>query len=363
MRKFLNALDLLRAVAFIFVLIQHSIGGYSLDANAPINNVIFLRMIYSIAKPAVPMFFFISASVLFYTYKDNVNIIEFYKRRFSRTLLPYISCTIIYIVVYHIKVDNLLISFLNGNAVFHLWYMGALIQLYIIYPVIVFSLNKLNRKSNFINTLFLTCYFIFTIILLKNKDYINLFISVIFTGTSNFHIKEFMSISPIYFSIYILVGYYFIINYDDIVRIVYKYKLVIVLFFIIFLFLSYLILLKDILHIYINEYLQTAIVVVFNLISIMFWYNISTDLIKMKNRITHILKFIANYSFGGYLLHVFVLNQFAGILFSFYKLTNNYIFPSVLLFLLSLITTPFLCHILSLIPFSKYIFGVKRIEH
>ena len=77
-KKRLIELEIIRAISFIFVIVQHTIGGYSLDPKEPLNNAVILRFIYTICKPAVPMFIFISAVSLFYTYKDEIKIKEFY---------------------------------------------------------------------------------------------------------------------------------------------------------------------------------------------------------------------------------------------------------------------------------------------
>ncbi|AGK96929.1 acyltransferase [Clostridium pasteurianum] len=358
-KKRLCGLELLRAFAFLLVLMQHSIGGYSLDPKASFNNAVPLRMIFTISKPAVPMFIFISAVLLLYNYGDGIDIKTFYKNRITTIILPYILCSFIYIILYHKKIDNLFISLLNGNTVFHLWYMGTIIRIYFIFPIVLFLLNKLKIKSNEFNNFFIIFYLIFSFILIANKDSIDLFVSRLFTKTSNFHIKEFMSISPIYLSIYFIIGYYFVTYINKAVNLLLRYKTVITILFIIFLIPNYLVIMGDRININLNNYFTTAISIAFTINSIFFWYIVSIHIIERKNRLENLLKFISHYSFGGYLLHVLILNVVADVFYWFYKLTNNYVFPSVSIFILTAIITPLICNILSFIPFSKYIFGVK----
>lgn len=47
-RERIVELDLLRAIAFIFVLVQHTIGGYSISPKASLSSAVALRFIYAI---------------------------------------------------------------------------------------------------------------------------------------------------------------------------------------------------------------------------------------------------------------------------------------------------------------------------
>ena len=116
----IEELELVRAIAFIFILIQHTIGGYSISPKAPFSNAVILGVIYSISKAGVPMFIFISALSLCYRYSDGINIREFYKKRIITILLPYTCCTLIYIFVLGYKVNNIFISL---YLYFYSWYV------------------------------------------------------------------------------------------------------------------------------------------------------------------------------------------------------------------------------------------------
>lgn len=359
-KKRIVELEIIRAIAFMFVVIEHTIGGYSIDVKAPFSNAVILRFIYTIAKPAVPIFIFISAVSLFYTYKDSINIKEFYKKRLLNLVLPYIICSFLYIIVFHKKVDNLFIGLINGNISYHLWYIGTIIRIYIIFPVVLFLLNKLAKATKVFNIIFISIFSVVSFILIANKDSINAFIATIFTGKSIFHIKEFMSISPIYYAIYFLIGFYFILYYDKVVVYILKYKNIIIALFLIFLIPSYLITMGNRIALYFNGSLKAIIGICFNILSIFFWYYISMYIIRLKNRSIDILQFVSHYSFTAYLYHVMIIQFIGGILYRYYKLTDNYIFPSMFLFICAIIITPIVCHMLSIIPYSKYIFGTKR---
>lgn len=353
-------LDLMRAFAFMFVIVQHTIGGYSLAPHIPISNTVILRFIYTISKPAVPMFIFLSAASLFYIYKDGINIKHFYKKRILTLIIPYINCSFIYIVVLNKRVDNLFIALLNGNTEYHLWYVGTIIRIYLMFPITLFLLHKLTKASKIFNIEFIIFFGMVNYILINNKDLINLYISTIFTHRSIFYVKEFMSISPIYLSIYFIIGFYFIIFYDQFLLCILKYKNIIIILFSILIIPSYLIIMDTKISFYFNDYLKTGIRICYNIFSIFFWCYISLCITFTKNKSVDILKFISHYSFSGYLFHVLIINGIAGIFYSYYTLTNNYIFPSVVLCIFAIIVTPLTCHLVSFIPYSKYIFATNK---
>ena len=140
-------LELIRAIAFIFILLQHTIGGYAISPDAPFNDALILRLIYSLSKSAIPIFIFVSAVSLFYNYSEGIDIWKFYKKRIVTIFLPYACCTFIYIFIFGYKVNNIIISLIDGNTVFHLWYIGTIMRIYLFFPLVLFLLGKLKNKS------------------------------------------------------------------------------------------------------------------------------------------------------------------------------------------------------------------------
>ncbi|HEY5560457.1 MAG TPA: acyltransferase [Clostridiaceae bacterium] len=358
-KKVIEELEIVRAIAFIFILIQHTIGGYSISPDAPLNNAVILRFIYSISRAGVPIFIFISGLSLCYTYSEGINISRFYKKRLMTIMLPYIFCTLIYIYVFGKKVDNILISLITGNTIYHLWYIGTCIQLYLLFPIILYLLNKLGERSTKFNISFIAIFILINIVLITNKAFIDNWGSQLIFNKPNFHLKEFISISPLFYSLYFLLGYYFSRYLKAFKKYISAFKIYIVLIFIIFLIINYITIMQDKLNINLNAYIINVSRICFNLASVLFLFLLSLYLVKNKKKLTSILKIISHYSFGAYLLHVAVIEVLAGVLYTFYKLKNDYIFPSVTLFILALIFCPIFCHFLSKLPFSKYVFGVS----
>lgn len=361
-KKRIIELEIIRAFAFMLVIVQHTIGGYSLSPKAPFSNAIILRFLYTIGKPAVPMFIFISGISLFYSYRYSINIKEYYKKRLLNIVLPYVICSFMYIIIFHRGTDNLLIKLIDGDTSFHLWYMGTAIRLYLIFPAILLLLNKLSKATKKINLIFISIFSVVSFILIENKNSVCYFMSTIFAHKSIFYIKEFASISPIYLLIYFVIGFYFISFYDKAIFYILKYKNIIIVLFSIFLIPSYLITMENRINFCFNDYFKTFLKLCFNIFSIFFWYYISLYISKKINKIVYVLRFISHYSFSGYLYHVMILDYIAKFFYSYYTLTDNYIFASVVLCLSTIIIVPIVCYLFGFIPYSKYIWGTTRYD-
>ena len=60
----LQEIDILRAIAFIFVVVQHTLGGYSNIEGIPYSSFTVMKLMYVMAKIAVPNFLFIYAIIV-----------------------------------------------------------------------------------------------------------------------------------------------------------------------------------------------------------------------------------------------------------------------------------------------------------
>ena len=86
------------------------------------------------ARLAVPLFFILSGYFLF-TDKPPMALGHFLKRRFSRILLPLLLTFVIYLFVRHWTVADWISRIFRGDVNFHLWFMYALVGLYLTVPL------------------------------------------------------------------------------------------------------------------------------------------------------------------------------------------------------------------------------------
>lgn len=142
----------LMGVAILWVMFFHS--------TISINNIIF-RLIKHIGYGGVDIFLMLSGLGLYYAYKKNNDMLEFYKRRVLRILPTYLPvvvvyCTILYI---HRKISlNTLImnittlSFWFNSSYRFDWYIPATIMLYLFSPIVLKRIceNHKNQSKHII---------------------------------------------------------------------------------------------------------------------------------------------------------------------------------------------------------------------
>ena len=109
--------------------------------------------------------------------------------------------------------------------------------------------------------------------------------------------------------------------------------------------------------------IETDFIIAFNICSIFFWYYISLIIAKMGNKVMELLRVVSHYSFTAYLYHALIINSVMEKLTKHYKVTTqNYIFPSVVYCIATIILAPMVANFLTCFPWSKYIFGCSRYE-
>lgn len=140
-------IDVLRAFACICVLLVHSPAIYDGHVSG---QFILAPANYVFMAWGVSVFFMISGALLFSKPQD---LSTFYKRRFSRILMPIVIWSVIYIFFDRIfKEDSktiinriLMIPFTQQTAL--LWFMYTLVGIYLISPIMSVWLSKATRKD------------------------------------------------------------------------------------------------------------------------------------------------------------------------------------------------------------------------
>ena len=151
MRKRIVYFDYLRFIACLAVIGIHVAGKgtYILGNNINSNPVIFslAATIDSCLRFAVPIFFMLGGALAFS--KSKMDIKEFYQQRAKRILIPLVFWGLFYSFVFnrdwpiveHFK------QVLLGNAFYHLWFLYAMIGLYLVTPVFYQFLKYSQKKD------------------------------------------------------------------------------------------------------------------------------------------------------------------------------------------------------------------------
>lgn len=352
----LKELDILRALSFIFVVEQHTMGGYSNIKGISYFYVQIFKFFYTLAKPAVASFLCISAISLCYAYSENLNLKKYYIKRVTNVFIPYTICSVLYLFILgnYTNPINLFGQLLSGNARYHLWYMGMVIRLFIYFPSILFIAKKVHTQN-------LTLRISIFITLILSYYQVSKYQNVISNKLSHFLFSNptkiqarIVNVSPLFWFLYFVLGIYIGLNYKTFKDKILKFK-VPVIFTYIALFL----------YAFLNEMSQIkfnrGLSLFYSVFSILAWYIISVSL-SNKIKTYNFLNFISKYSFASYLYHISVVGIVVNKVRWNLKL-NDWLAVGLLTWGVSSILTPFLIKLITYIPYSQFITGINRPHH
>lgn len=150
-------LDWLRFIACFMVILVHSIepfylGGPDGTFIASRSDAFWVTVVNSALRPAVPLFVLASSYLLFPLKTDTVT---FFKRRFSRVMVPFLLWSLLYAVVPMIgsggeidivsNLKTLIFNFMMHSG--HLWFVYMLIGVYLLMPLLSPWIEKVSRKE------------------------------------------------------------------------------------------------------------------------------------------------------------------------------------------------------------------------
>lgn len=146
-------IERLRGLAFLAVVLQHSIAHYSVEEGmGPSDGVGMAAMLLAV-KFAVPAFIFITGLVLFYNDPGKLNYGTFVRKRVLDIYVPFAVWTIIHMAMnrglHPGSLDgwaDLGLNLLSGKASSHLWYIIMLFQFYLLYPLFRSALLGISRR-------------------------------------------------------------------------------------------------------------------------------------------------------------------------------------------------------------------------
>ncbi|UOF91297.1 acyltransferase [Fodinisporobacter ferrooxydans] len=139
----IQELDVIRGLAFLAVVMQHTLGAYIRQPAVQTSESILLGMLFNISKFAVPAFVFVTGIVLFYNYFDSFSYITFIKKRAKEILVPYLLWTCIYElysngipVVTMTWIKSFAKNIVLGREYYHLWFVVMIFQFYLVFPIL-----------------------------------------------------------------------------------------------------------------------------------------------------------------------------------------------------------------------------------
>ena len=143
-------IDILNIVACFFVIILHSTGIYFRPDFS--KRWYFAVVLQSVCICAVPLFVMITGATLM-DYRKRYTTKEFYKKRISRVVLPFLIWSVIYAVwngsqggTSITSIQELITKFLNNEILTIFWFFYAIIGIYIALPVLSIFLENASKQ-------------------------------------------------------------------------------------------------------------------------------------------------------------------------------------------------------------------------
>lgn len=142
-------LDWLRVTACFLVMATHSCEPFYLGGEGSLiltrSDAIWVSFLNVLPRACVALFIFTSSYLQFPLHYSTG---EFFRRRASRILIPFVFWSIVYALVWGEPVENLKDLMLNFNyAAGHLWFVYMLVGLYLVMPLLSPWAEKVGKRE------------------------------------------------------------------------------------------------------------------------------------------------------------------------------------------------------------------------
>lgn len=166
----------LMGIAAIWIMCLHIFSELDSSVRIPLVSSVFER-----GNLGVDIFLILSGMGLYFSLSKNSNLLAFYKKRFIKVVIPWITLSFIYWLIYmelnhsfkiNVFIKNWLgFSFFTDGTI-TTWYIQLIIILYILYPLF-FKLQ--NENVTMISCIIVVCVFLNIIICLKWTEIYNVY--------------------------------------------------------------------------------------------------------------------------------------------------------------------------------------------
>ena len=150
--------DFIKGISIFIVFLSH-ICYFYIKSN---NEILSFFSIYFINAIRFVVPFFVISSGYLLEIKDykKKTIIDFYKKRLFKILIPYfIFCVFLFFLKDYKNINIFLIDTITGKISVPFYFITVLIQLYILYPLIKKIINKLGSKKSLFISFFISLIF------------------------------------------------------------------------------------------------------------------------------------------------------------------------------------------------------------
>ena len=365
-KKRLTELDLMRIMGFIMVVAQHILGSYAGRAETYLGPALFFHVAFLFGRPAVPMFVAITAFTLFNSnFGKKIKFKDYFGKKMINIIVPYLFWSFFYILVYHKDklLQEIIPVLIAGQASYHLWYVGLVVRIYIIFPlVLVLGTYVVIKKKKFIVPMVLIALAAFYFISASNNVITATIADFVGNGTKNFYVVRFLNYSPLYYSGYFVMGALYYFQRKNIKGWVTKYCWWMVALYVPISIYMYILQSRKIMPISLQSIKDiTVIKLLFTMLTIALIFRFSIYFThKFKSQEKFIIM-LGKLTFGAYLVHVLILNKIAGLYLSVFEANGNLI-AGLVIFVLTIVLSFVFAFIADKILISRFIIGTVNFK-
>jgi len=343
--KYYEEIPIIRSIATMLVVLVH-VTSRIYYANGEFTNHV-IGYFNQFSRLGTPIFAVISGFLLtISTLKRPFDLNYFIKSRFTKILLPFIIWTTLYIILsfsfdetFNSLSNNIINTYLLGSGETHLYFILVVIEFYILFPL----LQKISSGKPIVilyvlATILNIFWFYFGNGLFQFKnDIINTFIN------SRIFILNWIS--------FFVLGILFAKHYENVNKLIIKYKKVIITISIILFINLYITI--DLENLISSSTSIMLINIPIFITVLMYFYKT----IKNSKLLMEIFTKIGNFSMGIYLVHLIVIMLYR-------RIFNSIVFNNSATFILSyiiiLLASIIIVELISRLPFANYIIPIPK---
>jgi len=367
--------DVLRGIAFLAIVLQHSIGQFAIRKDTSLFDAYTLAVVYHFVKFGVPAFVLLTGAALVYNYYGKLSYPTFIRKRSIDILVPYFLWTAIY-YVYMFPEERIHFQWFKevGRQIiaptlgYHFWFILMIFQFYLLFPLFLKGLIWAKERGGPLETRTLN-----SLLVVTGLGYMALmWVSYKYLPNHAASYPDFLQ----YFitnrnTNFLLYSFYFIFGAVIAIELERWRKIIqsslrwnIVLFIIAYSWAGYELFVGSGYSLPINLNWSTTLkpsmfILVFSELIVL--YLIAMKVTKKNSWLNKLLSWLGKYSFGAYLAHALVLGELVKFIDAYHKvylgLNQHYVLVTFVAFLIVSVVSSLICYMISMIPFGRYLIG------